>query len=142
MDVWFGARPVGGRDRLERGELRWVEFDPPVGRRTAVIFTTDNALRGWQENVQVIPTVDENRQIPKHPNQVELVGRRAGAQRRLADVSKLTRVDSDQVLQRVRKLTPEELFRLEAAVLDRLGFSMQVQVAHEFGGPNQHEWRV
>ncbi len=48
---------------MKRGEVRWVEFDPPDKRRPAVILTRDSAI-GYLSTVTVAPITTSIRQTP------------------------------------------------------------------------------
>lgn len=104
---------------MTRGEVWWVDFDPARGgevrkRRPAVIISTDAANK-YLNRVQVVPMTSKIDRV--YPSEAVVTVRR---RRSKAMADQLTTVSKQRLTDRVGKLTPLDMRRVEVAVLTQL----------------------
>ena len=105
---------------MKRGEVWWVNFEPSVGgeirkKRPAVIISNDAANK-YLNRVQVIPLTSKVEHI--YPSEA-LVG--GDNQRNKAMADQLTTVSKQRLSDRMGRLTPEDMRKVEYAVKVQLG---------------------
>lgn len=104
---------------MKRGEVWWVRFPSPIGRRPAVLISRDQAYR-VRTAVTVIPLTRTVRGIP-----VEVpLGPEDGVPRRsVANADTITTVPKDTLEEYLATLTAAKLGALESAVKFALDLS-------------------
>ncbi len=104
---------------MKRGEVWWVSFPDPVGRRPAVLVSRDEAYR-VRAAVTVVPLTQTIRRIP-----VEVpLGPADGVPRRsVANADTITTVPKSLLLDYVATLTAPKLQALEHAIKFALNLS-------------------
>lgn len=104
---------------MKRGEVWWVRFPSPIGRRPAVLISRDQAYR-VRTAVTVIPLTRTVRGIP-----VEVpLGPEEGVPRRsVANADTITTVPKDTLEEYLATLTAAKLGALESAVKFALDLS-------------------
>jgi len=97
---------------LKRGEVWWVEFPEPMGRRPAVLVSRDEAYR-VRGAVTVVPLTQTIRRIP-----VEVpFGRADGVPRKsVANADTITTVPKSFLLDYLTTLSAAKLQALEQAI--------------------------
>jgi len=104
---------------VKRGEVWWVRFPSPVGRRPAVLVSRDQAYR-VRTAVTVVPLTQPVRGIP-----VEVpLGAADGVPRRsVANADTITTVPRDTLEEYMTTLAPAKLEALETAIRFALDLS-------------------
>jgi len=104
---------------VKRGEVWWVQFPSPIGRRPAVLVSRDQAYR-LRTAVTVVPLTQTVRGIP-----VELpLGPADGVPRSsVANADTITTVPKDALEEYMTTLAPAKLEALEAAIRFALDLS-------------------
>lgn len=104
---------------MKRGEVWWVQFPSPIGRRPAVLVSRDQAYR-LRTAVTVVPLTQTVRGIP-----VELpLGPADGVPRSsVANADTITTVPKDALEEYMTTLAPAKLEALEAAIRFALDLS-------------------
>ncbi len=104
---------------MKRGEVWWVRFPSPVGRRPAVLISRDQAYR-VRAAVTVIPLTRTVRGIP-----VEVpLGPADGVPRpSVANADTITTVPKDALKEYLATLAPAKLEALESAIRFALDLS-------------------
>lgn len=108
---------------MQRGEVYWVRFEPRSGSeqrdtRPGIVVSTDtlNQIPGWK-SLQVVPLSTSSRQSRLGPTVVLLSKGSAGlAQDSLALAHQVTTIDRSKLVQRVGKLSDEQLGALDEAL--------------------------
>lgn len=102
---------------MKRGDVWWVVFPPPLGRRPAVLVSRDQAYR-VRESVTVVPLTQTIRGIP-----VEVpLGREDGIPRRsVANADSIFTVPRGVVERYLTTLSPEKMRALDQAIRFALG---------------------
>lgn len=97
---------------MRRGEVWWVNFPPPTGRRPAVLVSRDQAY-GVRSSITVIPLTRTIREIP-----VEVpLDRADGIPRKsVANADDIATVPKTRLLNYVTTLSPEKLQALNVAI--------------------------
>ncbi len=97
---------------MRRGEVWWVDFPPPTGRRPAVLVSRDQAY-AVRDSVTVVPLTRTIRQIP-----VEVpLDRSDGVLRKcVANADDIATVSKSRVLSYLATLSPEKLQALHTAI--------------------------
>lgn len=97
---------------MRRGEVWWVRFPPPTGRRPAVLVSRDQAY-SVRASITVIPLTRTIREIP-----VEVpLDRSDGVPRKsVANADDIATIPKSRVLDYVTTLSAEKLDSLNAAM--------------------------
>lgn len=97
---------------MKRGEIWWVRFPPPVGRRPAVLVSRNQAYR-VRAAVTVVPLTRTVRGIPI---EVPLGPADGMRQSSVANADDITTVPKSWIEQYVTVLAPEKAEALEGAI--------------------------
>lgn len=97
---------------MRRGEVWWVEFPAPVGRRPAVLMSRDQAYRVRQA-VTVVPLTRTIRRIPV---EVELGPGDGVPHRSAANADTITTVPKTAVVDYLTVLSSDTMEQLERAI--------------------------
>jgi len=105
---------------LRRGEVYWIAFDPSVGgeiqkTRPAVIVSNDAANRATNRTI-VVPLTTQVNRVYAGETLVQLNG-----QTRKAMADQLTTVSKLRFKKVIGTLSPEDMDRVERAILIQLG---------------------
>jgi len=105
---------------MKRGEIWWVNFEPPVGgeirkKRPAVIISNDAANK-YLNRVQVVPLTSKVEHIYPSEALVEV-----NNQQNKAMADQLTTVSKQRLIDQTGLLTPEDMKKVEYAVRVQLG---------------------
>jgi len=105
---------------LRRGEVYWIAFDPSVGgeiqkTRPAVIVSNDAANRATNRTI-VVPLTTQVNRVYAGETLVQLNG-----QTRKAMADQLTTVSKLRFKKVIGALSPEDMDRVERAILIQLG---------------------
>lgn len=97
---------------MRRGEVWWVQFPPPVGRRPAVLISRNEAY-SVRSAVTVVPLTQTIRGIPVEV----LLGPEDGVPgRSVANADTVTTVPKALLTEHLATLSPEKLAALEEAI--------------------------
>jgi len=102
---------------MNRGEVRWVIFEPPDMRRPAVILTRDSAI-GYLSTVAVAPITST---IRKTPSSVHLGPEDGLPEECSANLHNVLTVTQARVCGLIAVLAEGRMARVEAALLFALG---------------------
>ena len=97
---------------MRRGEVWWVQFPAPVGRRPAVLISRTQAYRVRQA-VTIVPLT---RTIRKIPVEVELGPEDGVPHRSVANADTITTVPKTAVVDYLTILPPGKMEQLEQAI--------------------------
>ena len=105
---------------MRRGEVYWIAFDPSVGgeiqkTRPAVIVSNDAANRATNRTI-VVPLTTQVNRVYAGETLVQLNG-----QTRKAMADQLTTVSKLRFKKVIGTLSPEDMDRVERAILIQLG---------------------
>ena len=105
---------------MRRGEVYWIAFDPSVGgeiqkTRPAVIVSNDAANRATNRTI-VVPLTTQVNRVYAGETLVQLNG-----QTRKAMADQLTTVSKLRFKKVIGALSPEDMDRVERAILIQLG---------------------
>jgi len=111
---------------MKRGEVWWVNFEPSVSgeirkKRPAVIVSNDAANKHLNR-VQVVPLTSRVDKVYPSEAIVEVQGRRNKA---MAD--QLTTVSKLRLMERMGRLSSEDMRKVERAIRIQLGLSEVVR---------------
>jgi len=105
---------------MKRGEVYWVEFDPAIGgeiqkTRPAIILSND-AANAVLNRVIVIPITSKVDRVYPGEARITLNG-----EVRKAMADQLTTASKLRIRNRLGVLAPEEMAKVESAILQQLG---------------------
>jgi mRNA interferase MazF len=103
-----------------RGEVWWVSFEPSLGgeirkRRPAVIISHDAANK-YLNRVQVVPMTSGTDRV--YPSEAIV---RVNRRRSKAMADQLTTVSKQRLANRMGRLSPQDMNKVENAVMVQLG---------------------
>lgn len=97
---------------MKRGEIWWIAFPPPTGRRPAVLVSRNQAYR-VRASVTVVPLTRIVRNIA---SEVPLGPADGVPKTSVANADNIATVLRDDVTEYLAVLSPEKLARLERAI--------------------------
>ena len=105
---------------MRRGEVWWVEFRPPTGRRLALLLTRDDAY-AVRTSITVAPITRTARGIPVEVRLTPGDGLRTDC---VINVDDITTVRKQTILDRITALTPERMDDVARAI----GFALDLPI--------------
>ncbi len=97
---------------MRRGEVWWVDFEPPIGRRPAVLVSRNQAYR-IRSSFTVVPLTRKARGIPV---EVSLGPADGIPHKSVANADSLMTIHKDRFVAYVTALSPERIEALNQAI--------------------------
>jgi mRNA interferase MazF len=96
---------------MQRGEIWWADFPPPVHRHPAVVVSRDNSPEGGETVVVARITA----RIRETPAEVPL-GAEDGLPKTVINAELLSTIRSEDLISRIACLSPQKLAQLDEAL--------------------------
>ena len=98
---------------MERGEVWWINFSPPKGRRPAIIVTRSVVLNS-RASVTVIPVTRTIRNIP---TEIELDEEDGLPQKCIANADDIMTINKNSIGNYICKLTDEKMLQVKESMI-------------------------